>query len=295
MTTSPSVLAEIAVALIQPNPYQPRRSFDEQELNDLAASIREDGVLQNLVVRRGPTRFDGKETYFLIAGERRWRASQIAGLETVPCRVLDVSELKAGLLALVENVQRVDIGPLDQAKFIQTLIVAAEERGQRLSIADMAREMGKSAGWVQKRLDLQRCREDVQRMVEAHPETMSHGLVIDKVGDERFRQELIEETVAGATVIQIQARIRAGREMAHWKRNSLRAPDRTTQNAQSEHETGGEIVSQVEDALKLAERALMEAHSAWHTPSMRRFKVEQEARLARLRAILDALEIDPSK
>lgn len=109
-------VVQIEIGQIVPSPDQPRRHFDENSLKELAASINEFGILQPLVV----TRLE-QNKYSIIAGERRWRASSIAGLKTVPCIVRSVTDLEKLELALIENVQREDLSPLEQAASVQRL------------------------------------------------------------------------------------------------------------------------------------------------------------------------------
>ncbi len=109
-------IQKIRVTSLQPNPQQPRRHFDDEALNELADSIRQYGVLQPLIVTP-----DDTDMYQIIAGERRWRAAQKAGLNTVPAIVRSIKELEQLEIALVENVQRVDLSPLEQAVSIERL------------------------------------------------------------------------------------------------------------------------------------------------------------------------------
>jgi ParB family chromosome partitioning protein len=122
----------IAISRVAPNPSQPRKVFRESELASLAASIREQGVLQPLVVRK---RGDG---YELIIGERRWRASQLAGLDEVPAVVLDATDRQVVEMALVENVQRADLNPMELAEAFRVLIddegMTQEEAGRRVGL-----------------------------------------------------------------------------------------------------------------------------------------------------------------
>ena len=122
----------IAVARVAPNPNQPRKQFSEKELAGLAASIREQGVLQPVVVRR---RGDG---YELIIGERRWRAAELAGLEEIPAVVLDASDRQVVEMALVENVQRADLNPIELAEAFRVLVedegMTQDEAGRRVGL-----------------------------------------------------------------------------------------------------------------------------------------------------------------
>ncbi|MBM2809544.1 MAG: chromosome segregation DNA-binding protein [Chloroflexi bacterium] len=123
-------MQEIEVDRIAPNPAQPRKGFDSTALDELAASIREHGLLQPVIVSRAPS------GYTLIAGERRWRAAKLAGLATVPALVKDVSPLAALELALVENLQRADLSPIEEAAAYRELIdghgITQEQVGARI-------------------------------------------------------------------------------------------------------------------------------------------------------------------
>jgi len=136
----------IDVARLSPNPFQPRRTFDQQALAELAASIRADGVLQPLLVRVDPAR----EGYYQIgAGERRWQAAQRAELAAVPCLVRDLSDDDMERLALVENVQRDDLTPLDEARAYQRIMTRLG-----LSMRALSDQLGKSHMYVENRLKL---------------------------------------------------------------------------------------------------------------------------------------------
>ena len=132
----------VPIAYVRPNPRNPRRTYDEAELADLARSIREKGVVQPLVVRPLP----GSEVYEIIAGERRWRAAQQAGLHDVPVVVREASDKEALELALIENIQRADLNALEEALGYQQLIdehqytqaALAETIGKRLASATVA-------------------------------------------------------------------------------------------------------------------------------------------------------------
>jgi ParB family chromosome partitioning protein len=125
----------IPVANISPNPHQPRKAFDSGQLEDLAASIREHGIIQPLILVPG----DGSNRYFLIAGERRLRAAKLAGLGEVPAIIRSASEQERLEFAIIENVQREDLNPLERALAYQSLI-----DGFSLTHDDVARRVGKS-------------------------------------------------------------------------------------------------------------------------------------------------------
>jgi len=141
---------EIAVAHLSPNPFQPRRDLDDPAqhaaLDELATSIRQHGVLQSLLVRQTP---GDDENYQITAGERRWRAAQLAGLDAVPCLVRDMDDDAMETIALVENVQRSDLSPLDEARAYHRLM---ERLG--LSMRALSERLGKSHTFVENRLKL---------------------------------------------------------------------------------------------------------------------------------------------
>jgi ParB/RepB/Spo0J family partition protein len=152
--TEAGAFAMLQVAEIRPNPGNPRKRFDEGALAELAASIREHGVVEPLVV----TRADGK--YLIICGERRWRAAQLAGLETLPCIVRDIDPEAATEIMLIENLQRQDLDPIEEAEGFRELL---EHHGYTQD--SLAQRVGLSAGQVETRLRLLRLPEAVRGAV----------------------------------------------------------------------------------------------------------------------------------
>ena len=153
---------------IEPNPGQPRRSFDEEELEALAESIRLHGVIQPLTVRRMPTGY-----YQIIAGERRWRASRMAGLSEVPVVVIEADDRKAAELALIENLQRTDLNPIEEAMGYQKLIA---EFGLTQELT--AERVGKSRPAVANALRLLSLPDKLLDMVESGKLTPGHARAI---------------------------------------------------------------------------------------------------------------------
>jgi len=149
---------------IRPNPVQPRKHFAPEAMAELTESVRQYGVLQPLTVRR---RNGG---YELVAGERRLRAAQAAGLQEVPCMVLDVNLEESGLIALVENLQRKDLDVIEEAEGISRLI-----RVFGLSQEEAARRLGKSQSAVANKLRLLRLPSDVLELMHLHGLTERHG------------------------------------------------------------------------------------------------------------------------
>ncbi len=167
---------EIPLAMITPNPYQPRTRFDDDSIRELATSIRATGVLQPVLVRR----VDG-EAYQLVAGERRMRAAGLAGLERIPAIIREVSDREMMELALIENVQREDLNPIEEAKAYQTLIDHVGLTHDRLS-----ERVGRQRSSITNALRLLALPVDVQDMVSRGTLSAGHAralLSLEKPGD----------------------------------------------------------------------------------------------------------------
>lgn len=161
-------LREIAVANIVPGKFQPRTRFDESHLQDLAASIRANGIMQPLVLRRLEDAW--RETYEIIAGERRWRAAKLAGLASVPAIVRELTDQQALELALIENVQRADLTPLEEAAGYQRLM---DEFGYTQE--ELAMTVGKSRSHVANLMRLMGLPEEIKNFLEDGSISMGHA------------------------------------------------------------------------------------------------------------------------
>jgi len=180
------------------NPNQPRRYFDEDALQDLAASIREHGVLQPILVR---PRADGD--FQIIAGERRWRASRIAGLTEVPVIVEQIDDDAALEIAIIENLQREDISPLEEADMFERM---TSEHGY--SLRKLATKLGKDKGYVENRLRLADAPAEVRELVSIRSDTLSHAYELMKVDDPRKRRRLAKQVAAGElSLVKLRQRI----------------------------------------------------------------------------------------
>lgn len=164
--TAPAGITEIRITAIRPNPHQPRTHFDPAELTELAASIREHGVLQPLIVTHG----DQPGSYTLIAGERRWQAAQQAGLERVPAIVRGATDQERLELALIENLQRADLSPLEAAEAYHRL---AEDFG--LAQDAIAKRVGKSRVAVANTMRLLKLPEKVKQALAEKRLTEGHA------------------------------------------------------------------------------------------------------------------------
>jgi len=194
---TPVVGAEtfVPIELITRNPNNPRRTFLEEELEDLAASIREHGIVQPVVVRPSPR---GDATYELIAGERRWRAAQRAGLIQIPAIVRDVDDRTALELAIIENVQRADLNPIEEAAGYQQLI---DEHGYLQT--DLAQIIGKSRSHVANTLRLLKLPPQLQQLLAEGALSAGHARCLITVEDPLSLAKII--IAEGLSVRQTEA------------------------------------------------------------------------------------------
>lgn len=183
-TDLPAGVTEIAVSQLDPNPDQPRRTFDTQALEALAESIRQAGVLQPLLVVENGAR------YRIVAGERRYRAARMAGLQSVPCVVRDMTEQERMEAALIENLQREDLNPIEEAAGIRALM---EECGYTQELA--AKRVGRSRPAVANLLRLLQLPESIRELVKAGELSAGHARVLAGLADESRQLALAERAV----------------------------------------------------------------------------------------------------
>ncbi len=187
---------------IEPNPQQPRLAFNEESLQELANSVTEHGVLQPILVRPLEA---GR--YQLIAGERRWRASKIAGLDTIPALIEDIDDDTALEIAIIENLQREDISPLDEAAMFDRMV---HEHGY--SIRKLADKLGKDKGYLENRLRLADAPPEIRELVSLRKDTLSHAYELMKVEDPKKRRKLAEQVAAGQlTLIKLREKVEGRR------------------------------------------------------------------------------------
>lgn len=194
-------LRELAVTSIRPNPYQPRTTFDEQELADLAASIAASGLLQPVVVRPKGSGYE------LIAGERRWRAVQRLGWTQVPAVLKEVDDRTLLTLALIENLQRHDLSPIDEALGFQRL---QDEFG--VAQTEVARLVGRNRATVANLLRLLKLPEPVRRLVHEGQLSEGHGRALLGLEHPAAIEKLAREAVLdGWSVREVEERVKGGR------------------------------------------------------------------------------------
>jgi ParB family chromosome partitioning protein len=199
VATSDAELLQLSVTQVRSNPYQPRQHFDSQRLQELADSIKAQGIVQPIVVRRCEDGFE------LIAGERRLRASQLAGCDTIPALVKKASDREMLELALLENLQREDLNPLEEARAYQRLLQEFHLRQE-----DVAQCVGKDRSSIANALRLLKLPQEFQDDIEAERLTMGHAralLALDTVEAQRhLRDQILAE---GLSVRDTETRARA--------------------------------------------------------------------------------------
>lgn len=198
---------EIPVAAVVPNPHQPRQSFDDASLAELAASVRSTGIIQPILVRRVG------EQYQLIAGERRLRAAKLAGLSAIPALMREVDSVTQAQMALIENIQRQDLNPIDRAQGYRTLL---EQLG--LTQAELAGRLGEDRSSVANFLRLLELAEPVKAMVRDGRLSLGHAKIIAGVSD-ILEQERLANLVLlqGLSVRNLERVVKEGPKVAAAK------------------------------------------------------------------------------
>ena len=192
----------VRVSAIEPNRGQPRKEFDSESLSELADSIREHGVLQPLLVRRMPGASLDEESYQLVAGERRWRAARMAGLSEVPVVVREMSEAEVLEFALIENLQREDLNPLEEAGGYQELI---DTFG--LTQEEVARKVGRSRSAVANALRVLKLPQELHPYLRDGDLTAGHAKALLTVKERGKMLKLAEITIEqGLSVREVERR-----------------------------------------------------------------------------------------
>jgi ParB family transcriptional regulator, chromosome partitioning protein len=195
-------LIELDIDLIEPNSSQPRTRFAEDKIEELAQSIRENGIIQPIVVRRRGGRFE------IVAGERRWRAAQRAGLRKIPSVVRLVSDDKLLELALIENIQRQELNAIEEAKAYQKLIKALG-----LTQEMVANRVGKDRTFITNYLRLLRLPDDIQKMVEEEKISVGHGRALLAVEDANAQRRVARTIIEMS--LSVRETERAVKRFAH--------------------------------------------------------------------------------
>jgi ParB family chromosome partitioning protein len=266
-------LAEIDLADIVPNPQQPRTEFEPEALRELVVSIREFGVLQPIVVRPRPGAAEGEAPYELIMGERRFRASKAAGLERIPAVVKDTADEAMLRDALLENIHRAQLNPLEEASAYKQLL---EDFG--ITQEQLAERIGRSRPQIANTIRLLRLPEAIQSKVAAGVLSAGHARAILSVGDETGMRKLADK------IINEDLSVRAAEAAAGMLAPPKASPAKPVAGKRQEHL--GELAERLGDKLDTRVKIALGAAKGTITIDF--------ASLADLRRIFDALGVDSS-
>lgn len=201
-------IEEISLEELRPNPYQPRKTFDENALNELADSIKEHGIFQPLIVKKSI------KGYEIIAGERRFRAAKIAGLSKVPVIIRSFTDEQMMEIALLENLQRENLNPLEEALAYKTLI-----ENLNLTQEEMAKRASKSRSHITNMLGILNLPNDIQKLIVDKKITMGHARVLSKLEDVNKIQELSKKILEENVSVRDLERISSSEEIE--KKNKI--------------------------------------------------------------------------
>lgn len=180
----PNEIVEISLDEIRSNPYQPRKIFDEEALNELAESIKEHGIVQPIIVKKSI------KGYELVAGERRTKASRIAGLKAIPAIIKNFNDQEMMEIALIENIQRENLNPIEEAMAYDNIL-----KSSNMTQDELAKKFGKSRSYITNILGLLKLPETTKKYVEENKLTMSHARALSKLEDEEQIDRLADKII----------------------------------------------------------------------------------------------------
>jgi ParB/RepB/Spo0J family partition protein len=194
----------VPVSRIEANPDQPRMTFEQSALDELSASIKEHGILQPVLLRP----FGDSGHYQLIAGERRWRAAKAAGLDSIPAMIEEIDDDTALEIAIIENLQREDLSPLEEATMYDRMV-----KDHGYSIRRLAQKLGKDKGYLENRLRLADAPEEIRELVSLRKDTLSHAYELMKVEDPKKRKRLAAQVASGElSLVKLKQKIEGRRD-----------------------------------------------------------------------------------
>ncbi|SHM18204.1 chromosome partitioning protein, ParB family [Caldanaerovirga acetigignens] len=209
-------IQEVDIEEIKPNKMQPRKDFDEEKIRELASSIKEHGVLQPVILRKA------KEGYELVAGERRWRAAKLAGIKKIPAVVKNLTDAEVMQIALIENLQREDLTPMEEAMAYKRLM---EEYG--MTQEELASKIGKSRSQIANTVRLLNLESEIQEMINQKKITAGHARAILAIEDPKERikiaKKIIEENMSVRETEEVIKRIsiKSGKTMRKNNKNEI--------------------------------------------------------------------------
>lgn len=208
---------------IMPNANQPRKSFKEEKIEELATSIREHGIIQPIVVRKK------EKGYEIVAGERRWRAAMKAGLSEVPCLLRELTDEQNMLIAIIENMQREDLNPIEEAEGLHQMI---ESFG--LTQEQVSKSVGKSRPYIANSLRLLKLPEHIRQRLEGGEITAGHGRTLITVEDEDMQKAICEKIVAEGLSVRETEKLVASIGKPARRKPAKRVKDPDTARAEEE-------------------------------------------------------------
>lgn len=241
-TGGSSAINEIRIEDIKPNPHQPRRTFDEETLGELSASIKELGVVQPLSVRDM-----GDGTYQIIAGERRWRAAGMAGLSSVPAYVRSASDSEVTEMALIENIQREDLNAIEVALAFRNLIDTYELTQERLS-----ERLGKKRATIANHLRLLKLPAEIQLGLRDHKLDMGHARALLGVANPKKQLNLYNRIIKeGLTVRKVEEMVKKLEDTDH----DIEKPQNKAESPAKWKDTQARLSQNLGSAVKISQKA----------------------------------------
>ena len=190
-----SDIKEISLADIKSNPYQPRKTFDETSLQELADSIKEHGIVQPIIVKKNI------KGYYIVAGERRSKAAKLAGLTTIPAIIRDFNDQEMMEIALIENIQRENLNPIEEAEGYLNII-----KSTNMTQEEVSKKFGKSRSYITNLIGLLKLPDDVKDYVKKGKLSMGHARALSKIEDEKEVERLATKAInEGLSVREIES------------------------------------------------------------------------------------------
>ena len=217
---------------IRPNSAQPRKNFDEVKLGELASSIKTNGVIQPLIVR------ESANGYELVAGERRWRAARMSGLRTVPCIVRNFDDRQNAIVAIIENMQREDLDPIEEALGLKSM---TEKYG--FTQEQVSASLGRSRTYITNSIRLLKLPEEIQQYVSSGQMSAAHGRTIINIPDKARQKEIADK------IIRNDLSVRATERLAEKVKDELRPERKRRKRATDSDKTKAAEITAVEREL----------------------------------------------
>lgn len=190
---------EVDIHEIKPNKAQPRKTFDRTSLEELAESIKENGLIQPIVVRKSG------DIYEIVAGERRWRACKLAGISKVPCVVRDLTDKELALFAIIENMQREDLNPIEEAEGLDNMM-----QSYGMTQEQVSKSVGKSRPYISNSLRLLKLSNEVRKLIQEGQLSGGHGKILLRVEDEDKQLQLAKKIISEGLSVRTVENLTSG-------------------------------------------------------------------------------------